>query len=324
MIIDCAAYVDGKRATPSLDLDDVRPWLRREDGFVWLGLQMPDHAEMTHVCRVFDLEDAIDVDETLAPHSRPVLMIEGPTTSVVLRTAAYEDRRERVILGEITVIVQPRFVITVRYGKASPMAGLRHELEQDPDQLRRGPLAVFAEIVSQVIDDYHPALDGFEQDAVEAERAVFDEAAQRPTRRLYLLKRQVRELLVAIDGAHEPLMRLTRIRVATHYQPIMDDLHEATEQLGRVVRRAESLSELLTTALDASLAEISVRQNEDMRRISAWVAIAAVPTAIAGIYGMNFEYMPELDARFGYPLALALMTAACLLLYRGFRKAGWL
>jgi magnesium transporter len=324
MIIDCAAYVDGKRVTPSLDLDDVRPWLRREDGFVWLGLQMPDHDELHRVCRTFGLEDDIDVEETLAPHTRPVLTIEGETTSLVLRTATYEDRRERVILGEITVIVQPRFVITVRYGKASPMASLRHELEQEPDQLRRGPLAVFAEIVSQVIDDYHPALDGFEQDAVEAERAVFDETSHRPVRRLYLLKRQVRELLVAIDGATEPLMRLTRFRVASRYHPIVDDLHEATEQLRRVVRRAESLSELLTSALDANLGEISVRQNEDMRRISAWVAIAAVPTAIAGIYGMNFVHFPELQWRFGYPLVLLVMVLVCFTLHRVFRRSGWL
>ena len=150
------------------------------------------------------------------------------------------------------------------------------------------------------------------------------DASTRPARRIYQLKRQLREMLVAVESLQEPLTRLLR-RSRSHWvAEVVGELEEALDQLGRTVGRARSLSDLLTSALDANLAQISVQQNEDMRKISAWVAIAAVPTMIAGIYGMNFENMPELDLGLGYPAVIGAMALVCIFLYRRFRRAGWL
>ena len=184
-------------------------------------------------------------------------------------------------------------------------------------------MAVLAAIVGRVIDDYSPALDGFEMDALEVERDVFSDTRAQPVRRLYKLKRQVRDLLVAIDSLQDPLNRLMRV-VGPHLpEEVLADLSEAADQLDRTVVRTQSLSGLLDAALTASLAQISVQQNEDMRKISAWVAMAAVPTLVAGIYGMNFDTFPELHWRFGYPLVLVGMGVIVLLLYRSFKRSGW-
>jgi magnesium transporter len=258
----------------------------------------------------------------MAPHERPVLARQPHLRWLVLRTAIYSDALERVSLGELSVLLGDRFVITIRHGQASPLQGLRHELEADPDRLQLGPAAVFAEIVNQVVDDYRPALDGFERDAVEVETQVFEQLRDRPVKRLYLLKRQVRELGIAIEALHEPLARL--IRENGPCRSVRDELQQALDQLDRTVQRTHSLSDLLTSALDANMAQVSMQQNEDMRKISAWVAIAAVPTMVAGLYGMNFEHMPELGWRLGYPLVLGIIITACVLLHRQFRRAGWL
>jgi magnesium transporter len=324
VIVDCAAYESGGRVSDRLSLDEVPAWLNKPGVFVWLGLRMPDHDEMERVCEVFQAGEC-DVDDILVPHHRPVLTKNPEFTRLVLRTATYDDKQEHVALGELTIMVCERWIITVRYGQASPMTGLRRELEEERTQLAQGPLAVFAAIVTQVIQDYGPALDGFEQDAVEVERDVFDEdVVQTPIRRLYQLKREIRELLVAMEAVNEPLRRLARSRRRPLHPEIAEDVDEALDQLNRAVRRAESLSDLLTSALAASLSELSLRQNEDMRRITAWVAIAAIPTVVGAIYGMNFEHMPELSWRYGYPLIMLLTGVACLVLHRVFRRSGWL
>jgi magnesium transporter len=291
--------------------------------FVWLGLRMPDEAELTCAMTALGVE-GVSAAEVLAPHARPVLTVESHVVQIVLRTVAYEDRAEIVELGEMSLLVTPRAVISIRHGQASKLAAMRRDLEHDPDRLRLGPYVVVTAVIGLVIDDYGPALDGFENDAVEVERDVFSDASRQPVQRLFRLKREVRRLLIAIEALQEPLGRLIRVRGAAMPPALLADLNEALDQLARSVRRAESLSGLLDAALTASLTQTSVRQNDDMRKISAWVAIAAVPTMVAGIYGMNFDFMPELEWRFGYPAVLALMGGAVATLYRQFKKSGWL
>jgi len=321
VIIDCGAYVDGERVG-DVDLDAVPEWIAR-GAFVWLGLRMPNAEELAEVHRRFGIDD-IEVEDALAPHTRAVLTASGSSLWLVLRTARYDDTREQVHLGELSVIVDDSYAITIRHGQASPLGGLRKDLELEHDRLRHGPRAVLAAIIGQVIADYGPALDGFERDVLEVEREVFAEEGARPVRRLYHLKRQVRELLVAIEALQDPLHRLARRKDTVADADVHADLLEATDELSRVIQRARSLSDLITSALDANLTQVSLRQNEDMRRISAWVAIAAVPTMIAGIYGMNFEHFPELGWTLGYPFALILMAVSCSYLHRRFRRSGWL
>ena len=321
MRIDCAAYVEGQRREfdpATMTLDDVVG-----DGFVWLGLRMPDEAELQQGMDSLGIA-GVSASDVLTPHARPVLTVEGPVVQLVLRTAAYEDRNETIALGEMTLLVGPRSVLTIRHGQASELSSARAALEADPERLRLGPAAVVAAVVNVVIDGYGPALDGFENDVIEVERDVFSDSNRQPVQRLYKLKREVRRMIVAIDSLDDPLARLIRVRGSHMPAPILHDLNEASDQLDRAVTRAHSLSGLLDAALTASLTQISVRQNDDMRKISAWVAMAAIPTVVAAIYGMNFENMPELEWAGGYPLVLSLTAIAVALLYRQFKKSGWL
>ncbi len=320
--IDCAAYVDGQRHEfdpATMTIDD----LATGDGFVWLGLRMPDQDELQQGMDALGLS-GLSAPDVLTPHARPVLTVEGPVVWLVLRTAAYEDRNETIALGEMTVLVGPRAVITIRHGQASQLSSARAALEADPERLRLGPAAVVAAVVNVVIDGYGPALDGFENDVVQVEGDVFSDSIRQPVQRLYRLKREVRRMIVAIDSLDDPLARLIRVRGSHLPPPVLHDLNEAADQLDRAVTRAHSLSGLLDAALTASLTQITVRQNDDMRKISAWVAMAAVPTMVAGIYGMNFENMPELEWAIGYPVVLSLTAIAVALLYRQFKKSGWL
>lgn len=290
---------------------------------MWIGLRMPTPGELQPICDALDLDD-VPVKSILAPHTRPVLEIEGATVQMVLRTARYDDPQELIVLGEMTLLIGAKAVVSIRHGQASPLAELRARLETDPDRLNDGPGAVAAAIIGRVIDDYGPALDGFENDAVEAEREVFSTSRIQPVQRLYQLKREVRELLMAINSLQDPLARLVRHIGPSLPTEVQTDLSEAEDQLGRAVTRAQSLSSLLDAALTASLAQISVQQNEDMRKISAWVAIAAVPTMVAGIYGMNFEHMPELDQPAAYPVVVGGMVVVALVMFRAFKRSGWL
>jgi magnesium transporter len=320
MQIDCAAYVDGERRPfdPDVDTIDDLP-----TGFVWLGLRIPDVGELDRSCAALALV-GVESGQILTPHTRPVLTIEHGTIVLVIRTASYQDPVESIELGEMTLLVGERAIVTIRHGPASPLATVRASLEADPARLRLGPSAVLAAAVNQVIDDYGPALDGFENDVVEVEGDVFSDTRRQPVQRLYQLKREIRRMYVAIDALQDPLARLIRLYGASVAPEIRDDLVEAADQLDRAVTRAMSLSELVDAALTASLTQISVQQNDDMRKISAWVAMAAVPTLIAGIYGMNFEHMPELENRFGYPAVVGGIAVIVGLLYRQFKKSGWL
>jgi magnesium transporter len=337
VIIDCAAYVDGERFEIDPDPASLGQWETElehralidgasrasKSAFIWLGLRVPDEEQLEQACAALRL-DEVSPSEILTPHERPVLTIDGPVVQIVLRTARYDDHEETVALGEMTLLAAPNSIVSIRHGQASQLAPVRAALERDPDRLRLGPMAVLAAVIGRVVGDYGPALDGFENDVIEAELEVFTDIHVQPVERLYRLKREVRRTLVAFDALQDPLNRLIRALNKRIPEELIDDLNESADQLDRAVTRANSLSGLLDAALTASLTQITVQQNNDMRKISAWVAMAAVPTMVAGIYGMNFDSMPELEARFGYPIVLVLMGATVVLLYRYFKRSGWL
>jgi magnesium transporter len=190
--------------------------------------------------------------------------------------------------------------------------------------MRHGPAAVLHAVLDKVVDDYLPAVEGLDQDVSEVERDVFGEEGTAPGERIYKLKREVLEFHRAVAPLVEPLDRLVRGAVPLADGAVRPYFRDVQDHLLRVAEQIEGLSNLLSSMLEANLAQVTLRQNEDMRKISAWVAIAAVPTAVAGIYGMNFEHMPELTWTIGYPLVLVIITVACLFLYRKFKAAGWL
>ncbi len=322
MIVDCAVYEEGKRRQGDLSLEQAKE-ARGDSGFVWIGLYEPSEEEFDSIKREFDLHE-LAVEDAIHAHQRPKLEVYGNTLFVVLKTARYVDSDEVVTLGEILVFLGENFVITVRHGVASALEAVRERLESDPEHLKRGPGAVLHAIVDQVVDDYSPAVEGLGEDIEQVEDEVFSPARTSPSERIYKLKREVLEFNRAVSPLTEPVDKLARGRYELIHPEVRTYFRDVNDHLVRVHEQVEGYRELLTSVLQANLTQVSVRQNDDMRKISAWVAIAAVPTMIAGIYGMNFEHMPELRWTFGYPLVLGVMLLVCTGLYSNFKRVGWL
>jgi magnesium transporter len=330
MIIDCAVYKDGKRQPGELALDEAYEAGCAENSFVWIGLYEPDEAEFDSVRREFDLHE-LAVEDAIIAHERPKLEVYDDTLFVVLKTARYIQADDTVEFGEIMLFIGPQFVVAVRHKPASALGDVRKQIESRPDLLRFGPGAVLYAILDRVVDDYQPVIDGLDEDIKEVETEVFSHAGSNPAERIYLLKREVIEFHQAAAPLADPLGRLVHSLVPGMHGELGEYFRDIQDHLLRVVDAVSGFRELLTSVLQANLTQVALRQNEvgmqqnaDMRKISAWVAIVAVPTMIAGIYGMNFDHMPELGWTFGYPLALLVMGAACLVLYRAFRRNGWL
>jgi magnesium transporter len=241
----------------------------------------------------------------------------------VVKTARYVDPEEVIEIGELLLFVNPSFVVTVRHGHGE-LGPVRERIERRPDLLRHGPGMILYAILDHVVDGYEIAAEGIEVDIQEVERQVFSDDGGNPAERIYKLEREVLDFQAAVMPLSASVEELLR----GQFEVLPDELHEyfrdVHDHLRRAAGRILGFRELLGNALQANLTQVSVRQNEDMRKISAWVAILAVPTMIAGLYGMNFEHMPELEWRFAYPTVLLLIAIVCLLLHRRFKRAGWL
>jgi magnesium transporter len=322
MIVDTAVYENGSRRPGKLELEDAYEACRDGKSFVWIELQEPSEEEFDSVVREFNLHE-LAVEDAIQAHQRPKLDVYDEGLLVVLKAVRYVESEERVALGEILVFVGDGFVITVRHGETS-LDDVRHHLEQRPELLRLGPAAALYAIVDRVVDDYGPVIVAFEQDIADVEADVFSDERATPAKRIYAVKREVLKLYAAIAPLVEPVERLEQSEWELVPEKLRPYFRDVKDHLIRYMREVEGFRELLTSILAANLTQVSVRQNEDVRKISAWAAIVAVPTLITGIYGMNFEHMPELGWTFGYPLVLAVMAVACLLLHRTFKRAGWL
>ncbi|MGE5636186.1 MAG: magnesium/cobalt transporter CorA [Nocardioidaceae bacterium] len=323
MIVDCAVYDEGARRDGRLPIEDACEAGREEGAFVWIALHEPTGAELDALRREFNLHE-LAVEDAMEAHQRPKLELYDDMLFVVVKTAHYVDHVEVVEHGELLIFLGASYVITVLHSDEPSLRNLRAELEQEPEALRRGPSAILHAILDRVVDDYQPAIDGLAVDIEEVESEVFSESRSNPVERIYKLKREVLEFHRAAAPLIEPVERLARGHVGLLHPEIRAYMRDVDDHLIRVREQLDAERDLLTSILEANLTQVSVRQNEDVRRISAWVAIIAVPTMIAGIYGMNFEHMPELRSSFGYPAALAMMLVACTLLYRFFKRSGWL
>jgi magnesium transporter len=317
-----ALYEQGLRRPGEVDLEQAYEGCRSPECFAWIGLHAPSEEEFDSVRREFNLHE-LAVEDAINAHQRPKLEVYGESLFLVLKSARYRDAEELVELGEIQVFVGDGFIVTVRHGETA-LHDVRLSLEDRPDLLRLGPGAALHAIIDRVVDDYAPVIAGLEQDIRELEGEVFSAATATPAERIYRLKREVLSLYGAIAPLVEPVDRLERGDYSFVAEELRPYFRDVKDHLIRFVREVDGFRELVTSVLTANLTQISVRQNEDVRRISAWAAIIAVPTAIAGIYGMNFEHMPELGWTFGYPLVLLVIAAICFLLYRNFKRVGWL
>ena len=323
MIVDCGLYCDGTRSGETVSLRDAYDQAAGGDSFVWVGLHDPSQEEFDDVARQFHLHE-LAVEDAIKAHQRAKLEVYGDSLFVVLKPATYDDAAEEIELGDIMLFVGDRFVVTVRHGTLGSLGSVRTRLEDDRRLLARGPIAVLYAVLDRVVDDYLPIATDLNRDVEQVEEDVFSADGGNPTERIYRLKRQILEFHRATAGLIEPLDLLVRNRVPVDTEPLAEYLRDVQDHARRVDQQVDAHRDLLTSVLQANLAQVGIRQNEDARRISAWVAIAAVPTLIAGIYGMNFDHMPELHSAWGYPLALLVMVGICVGLYRGFRRNGWL
>ena len=327
MIIDKALYRDGKRGSCG-DLSDELDALREQGthtDFLWIGLKDPSMEELELVNDELGLElHPLAIEDAVSGRQRAKIELYGSSIFVVLKTLSYIEATSDIETGELMVHVGEHFVLTIRRGELSPLAGVRKGLEDEPEKLALGPMAALHAIIDRVVDEYRHIDIEVARDVDEIEEAVFSDGLI-SSDTIYRLKREVLEFRRAITPLITPLQMLhTSPRSPVTSDELRLQFRDVDDHLHFVADRIESYDRLLTDVLSANLAKISVQQNSDMRKISAWVAIAAVPTMIAGIYGMNFDNMPELHWHYGYFIAVGVMAGACAGLFATFKKVKWL
>jgi magnesium transporter len=344
VIVDQAVYRNGVRQGCG-DLSDELARLRDEsDGFLWIGLKDPTDDEFAHVRKELSLHP-LAVEDAVKGNQRSKLEVYDDSVFVVLRPLRYTEATSQVETGELMVFLGAHFVVTVRRGDAGPLGEVRHRVDTGVAQHVPGPASVLHAVMDAVVDGYLAVDQEISHDLEEMEESVFatevdvearasGEASPVPAsakvqrggdaRRIYLLKREVLEIRRAVHPLTDAALRLAQQPVPFVPQEARPFFRDVADHLLRITDHVESYDRLLTDILSAHLTRVSVQQNDDMRRISAWVAMAAVPTLLAGIYGMNFDHMPELHWRVGYPLAVTVMAVVCAGLYRAFKRSGWL
>ena len=321
--MDQAVYRHGRRM-PCTDLSDELAAVRQDGhGWIWIGLKDPTDSEFDLVKDELQLHP-LAVEDAVTGHQRPKLEVYDASLFVVVKPLRYIEATSDIETGEVMVFLGDRFVVTVRRGEAGPLSGVRQLIEHDPVRLNLGPVAVLHGVMDAVVDNYD-LIDREIQDDLEGlEAGVFADARTSDAQEIYALKREVLEFRRAALPLIEPARRLSEDEVPHVPEVAKPFFRDVADHLLRSVDHIESYDRLLSDILSAHLAQVSVRQNDDMRKISAWVAIAAVPTAIAGIYGMNFHHFPELGWQYGYPFTLVMMALICAVLFRAFKRSGWL
>jgi len=333
VIVDKAIYSRGVRHTIEGDISDAFDAARAEAArtgaagepggcFVWIGLHEPTVEEFGLVRDELGLHP-LAAEDAVSAHQRPKLERYDDTLFIVLKTLVYKDGTSDIEVGEIMMFVGPDFVVTVRHGEGNPLGPVRKRLESDPALLDHGPAGVLYAVCDEVVDHYGVVSHEVEVDIIELERAVFRPGGPDVTESIYSLKREVLEFRSAQDPLVPVLQEIVRGRVP-EFAGAREYFRDILDHLLRVDGQVDAHNELLNSVLTAHLALMGKQQNEDMRKISSWAAIIAVPTALAGIYGMNFQHMPELRWRYGYGLVLVVMVTLCVVLYRRLHKNHWL
>ena len=323
MIVDVALYQDGVRVAAPSDISDQVDIARKSGGFVWIGLAEPTQEEFEHVVGELNFHP-LAIEDAVSAKQRPKIEDYDGLTFFVIKTVFYDEALSEITTGELMCFVDKNFIVTVRHGEGSPLTTVRHDIEENPAQLKIGPYAVLHAVVDRVIDGYTSIANELENDVINIETKVFGGKRKSYSQEIYFLKREVIEYRHAIEPLILPLQKLASEIFTPAPQDIKPFFRDTVDHLQHALEHATGMDSLLTTVLQADLAHVQVRQNEDVRRISAWVALAAGPTMIAGIYGMNFQHMPELETRYGYFVVLGVIgTLTAYLVYK-FKKSNWL
>jgi magnesium transporter len=329
-VVDCAVYIDGERLPGRwAHTDALAEVHRRGEGFVWIGLHEPDEDQITGIADVFDLHE-LAVEDAVQAHQRPKLERYDNTLFMVLKTVSYVGHaqpttaNEIVETGELMVFVGSDFVITVRHGEHSSLSDVRRKLEADSEQLALGPAAVLHAVADRVVDTYLDVTEAIEDDIDEMEREVFTPRSKMDAEQIYVMKREILELRRAVAPLAGPLRKLTEGYSSLVPHEVRSYFRDVDDHLSTVTERVSGFNELLSSLVDAVLAKTTMQQNNDMRRITSYAALLTVPTMVAGIYGMNFDFMPELHWAYGYPMMLVGTALLCFVLFRVFRRNQWL
>ncbi|MEV0849377.1 magnesium and cobalt transport protein CorA [Streptomyces sp. NPDC049954] len=336
-VVDCAVYRDGRRVPTSgaLSPHEAVRLVRLGGGFAWIGLHEPTEKEFSGIATEFGLHP-LAVEDAVHAHQRPKLERYDDTLFTVFKTIHYVEHDELtanseiVETGEVMCFTGRDFFITVRHGGQGSLRGLRHRLQDDPELLSRGPSAVLHSIADHVVDGYIAVADAVQDDIDEVETEVFTAPGRKGTSRgvdagrIYQLKREVLEFKRAVSPLLRPMQLLSERPMRLIDPDIQKYFRDVHDHLARVHEQVVGFDELLNSILQANLAQATVAQNEDMRKITSWAAIIAVPTMICGVYGMNFKHMPELRWHYGYPAVLCSILVICFAIHRSLKRNGWL
>jgi len=319
VIIDCAVYRDGRREDLAHDSEAIDAALAELTGnaFVWIGLNEPTDDEMIAIGESLGLHP-LAVEDALEPHQRPKIEAYEDHVFMSLRTVSYSD--DDISTHEVNLMMGHRFLLTVRHG-GPDLREARRRAEALDGAMSHGPTAAMHTVVDTIVDHYEDVATELEVDVEEVETEVFSDVRSSASNRIYRLKRETLEFRRAVQPLRDPVTRYALTSAPEEARPYFRDI---ADHLTRAADAIDAIDNLLDNALNAHLAQLSVRQNEDMRKLAAGATIFAIPTAIAGVYGMNFAHMPELDWRYGYPLCLVVMLGLCAWVYRRFKKSGWL
>jgi magnesium transporter len=296
---------------------------RAEGGFVWLGLAEPTQMEFDKIVGDFRFHP-LAIEDAVNAKQRPKFEEYPGVQFCVLKTVFYDEEKSLVSTGEIFCFIGEYFIVVVRHGDGAPLKNTRQILENNPEHLAKGPYAVLHAVIDHVIDCYIDIAAELEADVVQVENDVFNERKKTNSAAIYFLKREIIEFRHAIDPLLSPLQKLASEGAAHVPNTLTPFFRDTLDHLSRASDAAAGLDSLLVSALQADMAHVQVQQNADMRKITSYVALASVPTMVAGIYGMNFDFMPELRWKFGYPLVVGSLVLLTAILYRKFKKSGWL
>jgi magnesium transporter len=338
-LVDSAIYVEGRRVASPKSLTETFERLREQpDGMAWIGLYRPDPSELGSLASEFGLHP-LAVEDAIHAHQRPKIERYDTTLFVVLRPARYLDESEEVEFGEVHVFVGSRFVLTVRHSEAPEFGSVRRRLESHSELLCQGPEAVLYAVLDKVVDGYYPVVAGLYNDIDEIENEVFS-GDPKVSRRIYELSREVADFQRATRPLSDVIATLCTglAERGAEHEEFLRYLRDVGDHLTQIIERVDELRLALRDMLTVNATLVAQQQNEEMRRlseasnvqneevkkISAWAAILFAPTLIGTVYGMNFENIPELDSKYGYPMALFLMFVTCMTLYYVFKRRGWL
>ncbi len=325
MIVDNALYRKGERVELGLetrDLAGVRAMADQDGDFVWVGLHHPDSDELEAVADLYALHE-LAVEDAISAHQRPKVERYENSLFIVLKTLWYVDEEDAVETGEISLFVGDKFVITVRHGSGGALSDTRHRLEGMKNVLAHGPSAVVYAVCDQVVDRYEEVAGALQEDVDEVEQSVFSTERTNDSARIYVLKRELAEMRRAVIPLRDPMAKFANGAIHGIHGDAGPYFRDVADHVTRVAEAIDTLDSLLSTAFEAHTAQISIQQNDDMRRISAAVGLVAAPTLVGSVYGMNFDHMPELHWLYGYPMALSLMLLSSMVVLIISKRSGW-